>query len=119
MSQVLGSSQRRSFRGDICLSNVSNSHKVTQEQTYLAHSTVNNKVSSVDKAALVAGEEDDSVGLLDGLTETAGREVNLTTETLSLVITQPVLEKGSASVVSIEYSELEWRHTSMEQGKEH
>lgn len=97
MSQVLRSSQRRSFGSDICLADVSYQILYSISRlTYLAHSTVNNKVSSVDKAALVAGKENDGVSLLDGLTETAGREVNLTTETFGLVIAQPVLEKGGA-----------------------
>jgi len=86
--------------------------------TYLGHATVNNEVSSVDKAALVAGKEDDGVGLLDGLTETAGGEVNLTTETLGLVVAQPVLEKGGAIEVSIDQARLLVPgRTSKEQGK--
>lgn len=63
---------------------------------YLAHPTIDHEISSVDKAAFVTGKEDNGVGLLDSLTETAGGEVDFTTETLGLVITQPVLEEGSA-----------------------
>lgn len=119
MSQVLRSGQRRSFGGDICLVDVSlHILNSTPGLTNLAHSTVNNKVSSVDEAALVAGEEDDSVGLLDGLTETAGREVNLATETLGLVIAQPVLKKGGAIGVSNDQARvLEQGRTSKEQGR--
>lgn len=46
------------------------------------------------------------MGLLDGLTKTAGGEVNLTTETLGLVVTEPVLEKGGAIGVSNEQARL-------------
>lgn len=65
--------------------------------TYLGHTTVNNKVSAVDEAALIAGQEDNGMRLLNGLTETSSGEVNLTALTLGLIITQPVLEKRSAN----------------------
>jgi hypothetical protein len=63
--------------------------------TNLGHATVDDKVSSVDKAALITGQEDNSVCLLNSLTETSSREVNLTTLALGLVITQPVLQERS------------------------
>jgi len=67
----------------------------TSIATYLGHATIDNKVSSVDKAALVTGQEDNSVCLFNSLTETSSREVNLTTLALGLVVTQPVLQEGS------------------------
>ena len=60
------------------------------------HATVDNEVGTVDKAALVARQEEYSLGLLDGLTEATTGEVHLTTEALGLVIAQPVLQKGCA-----------------------
>lgn len=76
-SVVLGSSRGRALGGNVCL----------------AETAVNNKVMAVDEARLVAGKEDDSVGLLNGLTEAAGREVDLAAVALGLVITEPVLEE--------------------------
>ena len=69
-------------------------------ETYPGHSTVNHKVAAVDKAALVAGQEDDRVRLLDGLAESARGEVHLATEALGLVVAEPVLQKGSAALIS-------------------
>ena len=67
-----------------------------QYETYLGHATIDNKVGAVDEAALIAGQEDDSVCLLNSLTEPSSREVDFTTVTLGLIITQPVLEERSA-----------------------
>lgn len=64
--------------------------------TYLGHATVNDKVGAVDEAGLVTGEEDDGLGLLNGLTEAASGEVDLTAVALGLVVAEPVLEKRSA-----------------------
>ena len=65
--------------------------------TYLGHTAVNNKVSAVDEAALITGQEYNGMCLLNGLTETTSGEVNLTALTLGLVIAQPILEKRSAT----------------------
>lgn len=48
---------------------------------------------AVDEAGLVAGQEDDGVGLLNGLAEAAGGEVHLAAVALGLVVTEPVLEE--------------------------
>ena len=66
------------------------------DSAYLAQTTVNKEVGAIDEAALVAGKEDNGVGLLDGLTEATGGEVNFTTEPLGLVLTEPVLEERCA-----------------------
>lgn len=65
----------------------------------LGHAAIDNEIRAVDEARLVAGEENNSLGLLDGLTEAASGEVNLTTVALGLVITEPVLEERSAVFV--------------------
>lgn len=75
---VLGSSRSRALGGYVGL----------------AHTTINGEVMSVDEAGLIAGQEDNSVSLLNGLTEATGGEVNLTAITLLLVITEPVLKQG-------------------------
>lgn len=80
MAQVLGRLSGRALRSHIGLSKT----------------TVDDKVSGVDEATLVARQEDDCVGLLNRFTETARGEVNLATETLLLIITQPVLQKWCA-----------------------
>ena len=63
---------------------------------YLAHATVNNKVGSIDKAALVTGQEDHRMSLLNGLSEPSHGEMHFAAVTLGLVITQPVLQEWSA-----------------------
>lgn len=70
-------------------------HPIASE-TYLAETTVHHKVCTIDEAALVAGQEDHGVCLLDGLAEAAAGEVDLTAEALGVVITEPVLQEGSA-----------------------
>lgn len=59
----------------------------------LGHTTINDKVRAVHEAALVAGQEQDRLSLFNSLTETTRREVDLATQTLGLVVAQPVLEK--------------------------
>ncbi|KLP05082.1 Uncharacterized protein Y057_13151 [Fusarium fujikuroi] len=48
---------------------------------------------SIDKARLIARQEQDSLRLLNGLTKPPHREVNLTSVTLLLIITEPVLQE--------------------------
>lgn len=60
------------------------------------HAAIDNEISTIDEAALVAGKEKDSLGLLNGLTEPAGGEVNFTAMSLGSVITEPVLEEWRA-----------------------
>lgn len=61
----------------------------------LSHATVNNKVAAIDEASLVRSQEQNSLCLLNSLTETARGEVDLTPVTLGLVVSEPVLEKRS------------------------
>lgn len=78
------------------IKNISHCDKdIPDLETYLGHTTINDEVGAVDEAGLITGQEDNSVCLLDGFTETSGREVNLAALTLSLVVTQPVLQKRS------------------------
>lgn len=84
MTQVLGALSGRTLRSHI----------------RLGQTTIDDEVSRVDEAALIASQEDDGVGLFDGLSETTGREVNLTTEALLLVVTEPVLQKRGAAFIS-------------------
>lgn len=69
--------------------------------TYLRHPTVNNKIMTVDEAAFVAGKENHCMRLFNGLAESSGREVHLTTEPLRLIIAQPVLQERGAVIVSM------------------
>lgn len=80
MSLVLGGSDSRAIRGHIGL----------------GQSTVHNEVSGVDETTLITGQEHSSVGLLNGLPETSGREVDLTAKPLGFVIAQEFLEHGGA-----------------------
>lgn len=79
-SQVLGRRNSWSLGGDVGL----------------GHASIDDKVGRIDEAALVAGEEDDGLGLLDGLSETASGKVHFTSVALGLVVTKPVLEERSA-----------------------
>lgn len=60
--------------------------------THLCHTTVNNKVCAVDEAALIAGQEQNGLGLFDRFSKSAGREMNLASMTLGLIVAEPVLE---------------------------
>lgn len=50
---------------------------------------------AVDEAGLIGSEEEDGLGLLDGLAEATSGEVNLATHALGDVVAEPVLEEGS------------------------
>jgi hypothetical protein len=76
-SQVRRGSSSRTFGCDISL----------------GHTAVNDKVAAVDEAGFIRSQEENSLCLLDGLTEAAGREVNLTPVTLRLVVSEPVLQE--------------------------
>jgi hypothetical protein len=64
--------------------------------SYLGHPSVHHEIRPVDKAALVAGEKEHRLCLLDSLAEPARREVYLPAVALGLVIAQPVLQEGCA-----------------------
>lgn len=68
------------------------------EDTYLRHATINSKVGTIDEACLVAGKEKHGIRLLNGLAESTGWEVNLTSQSLGLVVSEPVLKKRCARV---------------------
>lgn len=87
--------------------------------TYPRHSSVNHEISTIDEAALVAGQENNSMSLLNGLAETPGREVDFTTEALGLIIAEPILQKRSATDVSIIHLSSKTKLTSTEQGTKH
>ena len=58
-----------------------------------AHATVDDEVGAIDEAALVAGEEHDCLGLLDGFAEAAVWEVDFASVALFGIITEPVLQQ--------------------------
>jgi hypothetical protein len=62
----------------------------------LGQAAVDNKIGCVYKAALVAGQKDNGLGLLNGFAKAASREVHLAAESLGLVATEKVLEHGRA-----------------------
>lgn len=84
-----------------CVSPKSKPGTVNKWLIYLGHATIHHKVRAVDKAALVTGQEDHRVSLLNGLTKTARGEMHFTTESLRLVVTQPVLQERSAVIWSV------------------
>ena len=77
--------------------NLSKKHLgMARSAPYLCHPTIDNKLVSVDEAALITGKEQHCLRLLDSLTKTTRREVDLAAVALSLIVTKPVLEKWSA-----------------------
>jgi len=78
-SEVAGRSSSRALGSDISL----------------GHATINNEVAAVDEAGLVGCQEQDSLCLLDSLAETTRGEVDFTSVTLGLVVSEPVLEERS------------------------
>jgi hypothetical protein len=66
------------------------------EQTNLGHSTIHDKVGCIDKAALVAGKEDNSLGLFNSFTEPSSGKMYFSSAALRLVVAQPVLEQWRA-----------------------
>jgi hypothetical protein len=69
------------------------------------HTTVDNKVCTIDETALVASEEENGLSLLNGFAEATSREVDFTTGSLNCVVTKPILQKGSAGIISSRTSE--------------
>lgn len=59
----------------------------------LGHTTIHHKVMAVDKAAVIAGQEQNRLRLLNGLPESASREVHLSPVSFGLVIAQPILQQ--------------------------
>jgi hypothetical protein len=62
------------------------------------HTTINHKVRAVNKAALIASQEENGLGLLNCLAEAARGKVDFAAVTLGLVVAEPVLEEGSAGI---------------------
>ena len=82
---------------------VSQDHLPSQRvrKTNFRHPPIDRKVRPVDETALVACEEEDGVGLLDGFAEAAGGKVDFAAETLGGVVAEPVLEEGGAVIVFV------------------
>lgn len=66
-----------------------------------SHATVNDEISAVDEAALIAGEKEHSLSLLDSLAETTRGEVHFAAMALRLVVTEPVLQERGAAMISM------------------
>jgi len=64
---------------------------------YLGETTIDNEVGSIDKAALVASQEDHTPGQFNSLTKTTGREMDLTTMAFGSIISEPILQQRSAT----------------------
>jgi hypothetical protein len=84
------------------------------------HTAIDDEVGTVDEAALIAGEEEDTLCLLDGLTKATCGEVNFAAVALGCVVTEPVLQKRCAVIISLMLSDLFMiEHTSVVQGRAH
>jgi hypothetical protein len=67
----------------------------------LRHTTINYEICAVNKATLVTSKEENRLSLLNGLSETSSRKVNLAAVSLGLVVAEPVLQKWGAIFISI------------------
>ena len=67
-------------------------------QTDLCHPTIDYKVSPVDKAAFVAGKEENRLCLLNSFSEAAARKMDFATVALTGVVAQPILEQRCAII---------------------
>lgn len=99
MPQVLRSGGGRSLWSNIRLLHLVSidQTKIINGYTYLGHSTIHNKVTAIDETALVTSQKHHGMSLLNSLSEPTSREVHLPPEALGLVVTQPILQKGSAA----------------------
>jgi len=61
------------------------------QHTNLGHATINDELMSINKRALISSQEENCLSLLNSLTKTTHREVDLATMALCLIISQPVL----------------------------
>jgi hypothetical protein len=84
------------------------------------HTTIDDEVGTVDEATLIAGEEEDTLCLLNSFTKATGGEVNFAAVALGCVVTEPVLQKRCAVIISLTLSDLFMiEHTSVVQGRAH
>lgn len=67
---------------------------------YLGHTAINNKVSAINEAALIASQEEDSLSLLNSLSESSTGEMDLSSQALGSIITQPILKERSTNIFS-------------------
>lgn len=74
---IRGRRRRGAFRGNVAL----------------RHTTIHDEIRAIDKAALIAGKEQHSLGLLNSLSKTTSREMDLTTMSFGRVVTEPVLQE--------------------------
>jgi hypothetical protein len=63
---------------------------------HLGHAAVDDKVGAIDEAALVTGEEEDGLRLLDRLAKAPRGEVDLAAVPLGRVVAEPVLKERCA-----------------------
>lgn len=60
----------------------------------LAQTTIDHELGGIDEAALITGQKQDGLGLLNGLSEAAIGKMDLSAVPLLEVIAQPVLQQG-------------------------
>ena len=68
-------------------------HDHQRGQTHLRQPPINNKVRPVNKATLIARQEQHRLRLLDSLTEAPAGEVDLAAMALGRVVAEPVLQE--------------------------
>ena len=64
----------------------------------LGHAAIDDEIRAVDKACLVAGQEENSLRLLDGLAEAAAGKVHFAAMPLLGVVAEPVLQERCAEI---------------------
>lgn len=69
-------------------------------KTHLGHAAINDEIGPVHKTALIASEEDNGLGLLDGFAEAASWKMHFAALSLGYIVAEPVLEERRAVVGS-------------------
>ena len=85
------------------------------------HATIDQEICSIDEAALVTGKEKHSLSLLNGFSETTGREVDFPSVSFCCIVSKPILKKGCATEQDVRQmpSNAAERLTSVALGTEH
>lgn len=66
--------------------------------TYSRHPSIHHKVGPINETAFIASEEEHSLGLLNGFTESPRRKVDFATVAFGGIVAEPVLEEGRAGL---------------------
>jgi hypothetical protein len=66
------------------------------DETYLGHTSVNDKIGAVHEATFVTSQKQHGLSLFDRLAESSCREMNFSSMALCSIIAKPILKKRCA-----------------------